>query len=99
MVSRFLRSSCATGGTTQQLLPEGHPLLGAAAWSKYHCAVTRHKDSEPQAAATRLDGYHPETPAVSLDAFLDGDPSYNDCTDCSGSDMPLAEAGMLCSLR
>lgn len=61
------------GGTAHQLLPQGHPLLGAGAWSKYHCAVTRHKDSEPHSVASRLDGYHPEAPAVSLDSFLDGD--------------------------
>ena len=69
----FDLSMRVAGGTAHQLLPQGHPLLGAGAWSKYHCAVSRHKDSEPQSVASRLDGYHPEAPAVSLDSFLDGD--------------------------
>ena len=63
----------SAAATTQQLLPSGHPLLGAAAWSKYHLAVTVHKDDEASSVATRLDGYHPETPAVSLDSFIDGE--------------------------
>jgi hypothetical protein len=63
----------AAAATTQQLLPHGHPLLGAAAWSQYHLAVTVHKDDEASSVATRLDGYHPEAPAVSLDSFIDGE--------------------------
>ena len=59
--------------TTQQLLPPGHPLLGAAAWSQYHLAVTVQRDEEASSVATRLDGYHPEAPAVSLDSFIDGE--------------------------
>lgn len=63
----------AAAAMTQQLLPPGHPLLGAAAWTKYHLAVTVHKDEEASSVATRLDGYHPEAPAVSLDSFIDGE--------------------------
>ena len=63
----------AAAATTQQLLPPGHPLLGAAAWSQYHLAVTVHRDEEASSVATRLDGYHPEAPAVSLDSFIDGE--------------------------
>jgi Copper amine oxidase, enzyme domain len=62
----------AAAATTQQLLPPDHPLLGAAAWTKYHLAVTVQKDNEALSVASRLDGYHPETPAVSLDSFIDG---------------------------
>lgn len=66
-----------SGGKARQLLPDDHPLLRAAAWSKYHCAVTRQKDSEPHAVATRLDCAHPGDAVVSLDSFLDGE-STND---------------------
>lgn len=40
---------CPVGGKARQLLPDEHPLLRAAAWSKYDCAVTRRKDSEAHA--------------------------------------------------
>ena len=34
--------------------------------------LRRQKDGEAASVATRLDGYHPEDPAVSLDSFIDG---------------------------
>jgi hypothetical protein len=63
---------CLLGGNARQLLPDDHPLLRGSAWSKYHCAVTRQKDSEAHAVATRLDCAHPGEAVVSLDTFLDG---------------------------
>jgi Copper amine oxidase, enzyme domain len=64
--------TCILGFTTTQLLPDTHPLTRAAAWTKYHLAVTKHKDSEPFSTATKFDAYHPEAPVVSLDDFIDG---------------------------
>ena len=57
-----------------QLLPPSHPLTKAGAWTKYHLAVTRRKDSEPQSVASRYDTYVPGKPFVSLDDFIDGAP-------------------------
>jgi Copper amine oxidase, enzyme domain len=57
-----------------QLLPPSHPLTKAGAWTKYHLAVTRRKDSEPRSVASRYDTYIPGKPFVSLDDFIDGMP-------------------------
>jgi Copper amine oxidase, enzyme domain len=68
-----LLCSC-TGWQTVQLLPPSHPLIKAGAWTKYHLAVTRRKDSEPRSVASRYDTYVPGKPFVSLDDFIDGKP-------------------------
>ena len=57
-----------------QLLPPSHPLIQAGAWTRYHLAVTRRKDSEPRSVASRYDTYVPGKPFVSLDDFIDGRP-------------------------
>lgn len=66
-----LLCSC-TGWQTVQLLPPSHPLIKAGAWTKYHLAVTRRRDSEPRSVASRYDTYVPGKPFVSLDDFIDG---------------------------
>ncbi|GMH42873.1 hypothetical protein BSKO_10792 [Bryopsis sp. KO-2023] len=61
------------GLTHGQILPDSHPFTKAMAWSKYHLAVTQHKDSEPKSHAGIYDMNIPQKPHVSLDSFLDGE--------------------------
>jgi hypothetical protein len=44
----------------------------AAAWTKYHVAVTKQHDAEFKSHATEYDMYDPGNPLVSLDNYLDG---------------------------
>eukprot|EP01024_Parvocaulis_polyphysoides_P058800 TRINITY_DN6343_c0_g1_i2.p7 TRINITY_DN6343_c0_g1~~TRINITY_DN6343_c0_g1_i2.p7 ORF type:complete len:183 (-),score=31.29 TRINITY_DN6343_c0_g1_i2:1736-2284(-) len=66
------------GGTTGQVLSDGHPYLQAAAWTKYHLAVTKRKDDEPSVMAAKYDWFLPQTPVVSLDNFLNGENINNE---------------------
>eukprot|EP01023_Acetabularia_acetabulum_P004614 TRINITY_DN1195_c0_g1_i3.p1 TRINITY_DN1195_c0_g1~~TRINITY_DN1195_c0_g1_i3.p1 ORF type:complete len:860 (+),score=136.35 TRINITY_DN1195_c0_g1_i3:914-3493(+) len=61
------------GATTGQVLSEGHPFLQAAAWTKYHLAVTKRKEDEQSIMAAKYDWYLPQTPVVSLNDYINGE--------------------------
>lgn len=61
------------GLTSTQLLPDSHPFTKAAAWTKYHLAVTKRKEEEPNGHAGLYDMNIPAKPITSLDDFLDGE--------------------------
>ncbi|GMH38438.1 hypothetical protein BSKO_06322 [Bryopsis sp. KO-2023] len=63
--------SISHGLTSSQLLPETHPFTKAMAWTKYHLAVTKYKDSEPRSHAGLYDMPIPQKPVVNFDDFLD----------------------------
>jgi len=60
---------------TTQLLPADHPFTKATAYSKYHFAVTRHRDAERKATSpyAQYDGLAAAGDGQDLDAFLDGE--------------------------
>jgi len=60
------------GGTSTQLLPHTHPITKAAAWSKYHIAVTHRKEDEPTSSKDYYDSHSPG-PIWSLDMALNGE--------------------------
>uniref|UniRef100_A0A1D1ZP82 Amine oxidase n=1 Tax=Auxenochlorella protothecoides TaxID=3075 RepID=A0A1D1ZP82_AUXPR len=66
-----------SGVTTAQLLPPQHPLTKAAAWTKYHLAVTRSKDNEYRSHASMYDFFNPADAIVNLDNYLDGESVTN----------------------
>ena len=49
------------------------PAAAAAAWTKYHVAVTQHHDEEYRGHASMYDMYNPANPLVSLDHYLNGE--------------------------
>lgn len=71
------------GKVATQVLPDSEFLLnatnggGAAAWTKYHLAVTRVKDTE-RFSVGDFDTYSRSTAEVSLDNFLDGESIENE---------------------
>lgn len=58
---------------TLGLLPASHPLMKAAAWTKYSLAVTQRHDSELTCHASMYDFYNPGFPIVSLDDYINGE--------------------------
>jgi hypothetical protein len=54
-------------------------LLAAAAWTKYHIAVTQQHDNESKAHAAMYDSYYPGSPVVSLENFMDGEILNTSC--------------------
>eukprot|EP01024_Parvocaulis_polyphysoides_P074201 TRINITY_DN9571_c1_g1_i1.p1 TRINITY_DN9571_c1_g1~~TRINITY_DN9571_c1_g1_i1.p1 ORF type:complete len:226 (-),score=47.53 TRINITY_DN9571_c1_g1_i1:839-1471(-) len=65
------------GATHLQLLPDDHPFVKAASWTKYHLAVTQYKDEEYVSHAAMYDLYVPDQPHRSLDQFIDGESIEN----------------------
>eukprot|EP01025_Chloroclados_australasicus_P055731 TRINITY_DN681_c0_g1_i1.p1 TRINITY_DN681_c0_g1~~TRINITY_DN681_c0_g1_i1.p1 ORF type:complete len:875 (+),score=47.75 TRINITY_DN681_c0_g1_i1:294-2627(+) len=63
--------------TIRQVLPDDHPYLQAAAWTKYNAAILRHKDSESEIMAARYDWILPNEPIVSLDNYMDNETIRN----------------------
>lgn len=59
------------GMTARQLLPDSHPFTRAAAWTKYHLAVTRRKENETLSHSAIYDTVAPGNPVTSLDDYLD----------------------------
>jgi len=59
------------GLTTRQLLPDTHPFTKAAAWTKYHLAVTRRKETETFSHTAVYDTVAPGKPVTSLDYYID----------------------------
>eukprot|EP01026_Neomeris_dumetosa_P012707 TRINITY_DN1442_c0_g1_i1.p1 TRINITY_DN1442_c0_g1~~TRINITY_DN1442_c0_g1_i1.p1 ORF type:complete len:922 (-),score=128.35 TRINITY_DN1442_c0_g1_i1:373-3138(-) len=59
--------------TVGQVLPDNHPYLKAAPWTKYHIAVTKRKEAEQYVMSTQYDWYLPDTPIVSLNDYLNGE--------------------------
>ena len=62
----------AADATTTQLLPDSHPYTHAAAWTKYHLAVTQHKENETNSDGAAFDLYDPQAPVISLDSDISG---------------------------
>ncbi|KAL6067132.1 tryptamine:oxygen oxidoreductase (deaminating) [Balamuthia mandrillaris] len=64
-------------GSIHQLLPDEHPYLKSAAWSKYNLAVTKYKEEE-SACTHIMDMQAPAEPLVNLDNFIDGESIINE---------------------
>lgn len=58
------------GATIINTLPDDHPFVLSAAFSKYNLVVTKHHDYEPRCTSV-YDLYGPSEPSVSIDDFID----------------------------
>ncbi|GAB4817152.1 hypothetical protein N2152v2_004198 [Parachlorella kessleri] len=63
--------------TNQWGTPRGYAIVHAAAWTKYHVAVTQHADNESRSHASIYDFYTPGSPIISLDNYMNGEPVSN----------------------
>lgn len=66
------------GMTTRQLLPDSHPFTKAAAWTKYHLAITQRKENETLSHAAIYDVVAPGNPVTSLDHYINGEDIDNE---------------------
>lgn len=66
------------GMTTRQLLPDSHPFTKAAAWTKYHLAITQRKENETLSHAAIYDTVAPGNPVTSLDHYINGEDIDNE---------------------
>jgi len=60
------------GATVINTLPDYHPFVLSAAFSKYNLVVTKHHDNEPRCTSV-YDLYGSAEPTVSIDDFIDGE--------------------------
>ena len=60
------------GAIAHQILPDDHPYLGAAGFTKYNVAITQRKETEPRSMST-IDKYDPGNAMVDMTSFIDGD--------------------------